>query len=365
MGRLPLPIESPEAQDIIRRWKAGERDSLAESLGYAHADSLGKAMRSIYGIKVSQLPNNAYQIEEPVEPVINIPSIKIKSYKPIKRRGRGDPETQVLLLGDHHADEVTPTYNKDVYKTRLNRAFQNTLTITELHRNMYPINDLVVFMLGDMVHGENPYQGAKLGSATMGGAEQVYELAFPELLSLLCSLRENFKTIKVYCVWGNHGRISREAPRTSNWDNMLYKALEKAQKPSGIEIYPPTDFCQRVNIGGFRFFAYHGDQIQAYSGIPYFAQKRKLMNWFATFSGFSYAIQGHFHEDDLIRVSAKTRAFMNGALVTDDPFALEKIGTSGIPCQWTFGVHERYGVTWAYNLTLDDAFLPERVKVEV
>lgn len=354
--KLP-PTGTPELEKVIERYKNGEAETLWRELKFANRDSFITCMRKRCGVSYSESPGEPQPVEQPV---INIPPIKIKRYKPFKIRGKGDPETQVLLLGDHHADEVTPTYNAEVYKTRLSFLFDRTMAITELHRNMYPINDLVVFMLGDMVHGENPYQGAKLGSATMGGASQVYELAFPELMSLLCSLKENFKTVKVYCVWGNHGRISREAPKTSNWDNMLYKALEKAKMPNGIEIYPPKDFCQIVNIGGFRFFAYHGDQITAYNGIPYFAQKRKLMMWADTFGGFSYALQGHFHEDDVIRVSRAIKGFINGALVTDDPFALERVGTSGVPCQWTFGVHNRRGVTWAYSLMLDDAFLPKR-----
>ena len=296
------------------------------------------------------------------EVVFNIPPIKILKYK-TPRRGRGDPETQVLLLGDHHADEITPTYNEAVYKERVEKIFEGTLTITELHRNMYPINDLVIFMLGDMVHGENPFQGAKVSTIKRGGTEQVFDLALPTLLSLLSSFRENFRSVKVYCVWGNHGKISREAPRTSNWDNTLYQALDIARKPAGIDIYPPTDFCQLVTVNGFRFFAYHGDQINISNGIPYFAQVRKLMSWYFNYNGFAYAVQGHFHKDDLIRATSKIKGFINGAIVTDDPFALEKVGTSGIPCQWTMGVHERQGVTWTYSLILDDKFLPERTEV--
>jgi len=349
--------EKEEAQKLIDRYLEGERETLCKEIG-CKPRTLREAMFNRYGVRASK--KDVSVGEPPEEVIVNVPPIKIREYKPHKK-GKGDPETQVLLLGDHHAGEVTSTYNSNVYKKRLQKIFEYTLLITDLHRNMYPVNDLVVVMLGDMVHGENPYQGAKIGSADRGALDQVYELAFPELLSSLCSFRENFRRVRVYCVWGNHGRVSRESPRTSNWDNMLYKALLKAEKPDGIEVYPPTDFCQQFTIGGFKFFAYHGDQIQAHSGIPYFAQRRKLMNWYATFGGFSYAIQGHFHEDDLIRVSSRTKGFINGALVTDDPFALERIGTSGIPCQWTFGVHERRGVTWAYNLTLDNAFLPERV----
>jgi len=51
---------------------------------------------------------------------------------------------------------------------------------------------------------------------------------------------------------------------------------------------------------------------------------------------------------------------MNGSLVTDDPYALEVVGTSSIPCQWSFGVHKNYGISWLYNLILDRSFLPAK-----
>lgn len=359
--KFPLK-DTPEFKQIKKgyeNWELG-RPEIAQMLNMTPQSV--KASLALNQIKRKE-PDISLSEPDP-EPIISIPSIKIQKYKP-PRRTRGDPETQVLLLGDHHADEITPSYNENVYKERIARIFKNTLIITELHRNMYPINDLVIFMLGDMVHGENPYQGAQVGAIKRGGTEQVYELAFPELLSLLCSFRENFKTVIVYCVWGNHGKISREAPRTSNWDNMLYKALDKARKPEGIAVYPPKDYCQLVTVNNFKFFAYHGDQINMSGGIPYFAQIRKLMSWYVTYNTFAYALQGHFHKDDLIRATAKTKGFINGSLVTDDPFALEKMGTSGVPCQWTFGVHERQGLTWSYNLILDDKFLPDRVGGEL
>ena len=113
-----------------------------------------------------------------------------------------------------------------------------------------------------------------------------------------------------------------------------------------------------VEIQGKRFFVFHGDQVRATQGIPYFALHRKVGAWFVTYGGFDYAVSGHFHKDDFLRVNARVKHFGNGALPTDDPYALSVIGTSAVPCQWTFGVHARQGVTWAYSLVADDAFLP-------
>lgn len=329
--------------------------------GYKNRSAFLDSMRRRWGICRQPPPSITPEIIE--EPVIQIPEIKISKYKSSSRKG--DPETQGLLLGDWHYGEITPTFNPEVADARLDTLFQTTMRITELHRNMYPINDLVVIGLGDMVHGENPYQGAKVESINKGAMNQVFEMAFPKLLGLLSSFRENFRTVKFYGVPGNHGRVSKEAPETSNWDLMLYKALSKARLPKGVEIYPPNDFGQMVNISGFNFFCHHGDSIRMTNGIPYFAQTRKTMSWYVTYGGFPYIVSGHIHKDDFYRISAKTKQITNGALVSDDPYALRTIGTSTIPCQTTFGVHERKGVSWYYSLVLDDKHLPDKETITV
>jgi len=292
------------------------------------------------------------------EVVINLPPVELREYIPGKV-GKGNPETQVVVLGDGHAGEKTPSYNKEVYKRRLDTLFQSTMTINALHRNLYPLNDLVVLDVGDNVQGENPFQGSTIGAVEMGAVEQVYDLALPTLINLLCSFKQEFRTVKFYGVRGNHGKYSRTAPRTSNWDLALYRALASAKLPKGIEINYSDDFKALVDIEGFRFFVFHGDQSSATMGIPYFALTRKVRSWYSSFGHFNYAVCGHFHKEDFLRIDSRVKLLINGALVTDDPFALEVVGTSSIPTHWTFGVHRRHGITWLYALTLDKTFLPE------
>ncbi len=50
---------------------------------------------------------------------------------------------------------------------------------------------------------------------------------------------------------------------------------------------------------------------------------------------------------------------MGASLVSDDDWALQRLGISSNPSQWLFGVHPRRGITWRYSLCVDDNFLPE------
>ena len=360
--------DNPAAQKLSEYYATcplAEVDRLAKEYGYANRASFESNMFVQLGArrirKGPEVKLDGGTVPPEPDPAITLPPVALKHYASSKR-AKGDPEDQVILLGDHHDGEITPTYNPEVCAARTDKLFHSAMVITELHRHMYSVDNLVIIMVGDMVHGENPRQGARIGTTACGALSQVYELALPRLNNLICSFKENFKTVKIYGVPGNHGMVSRDAPETSNWDIALYKALARERLPAGIEVYPPRDgdFQQIVNINGFDFFCYHGSEIRMSNGVPYFAQTRKVMSWYVTFDRFPYAVQGHFHKDDYLRISARTKLFCNGALVSDDPYALRVVGTSTIPTQCTFGVHARHGVTWNYNLIVDDKYLPDR-----
>lgn len=354
-------INSPEWENELKSYLTSTRewrDKRADELGYSTRDSYQTAMNK-RGIK---LPSRDIPTVTPTEiPIINLPPLSLKKYIPINKGRIGDPETQVLHLTDHHNGQVTPTFNDDIGAERLEKLFQSTMRITNLHRNSYPINDLVIMITGDMVHGENVYQGAKVGGVSCGARDQVTNLAFPRLSEFVLSLKQQFKTVTLECVRGNHGRYAKEAPATSNWDMLLYDLMKAKLEQYDVKVNISRDFYKIVVIQGHRFFLAHLDQFKGTQGIPWFAMVRGLSSWFVTFGGFEYVVGGHFHRDDYLRINSRCKLLMGASMVTDDPFTQEVIKTSSIPCQWTFGVHKERGITWPYSLVVDDKFLPMKV----
>ena len=297
--------------------------------------------------------NNAMQ--QPV--VIRMPEIKLQPYEPKVAAEAGDPESMVVLLSDLHAGEITSSYNSDVFRARMRTLMESVLTIVHLHREMYPINDITVIDLGDNIHGENPYQGGKIGSVECGEFDQVFKIALPALVEFLSGLRQEFATVRFCGVRGNHGR-SKLAPETSNADLMLYRALDGLPLPDGIDIRYSEDFKQIVDVRGFRFFCFHGDQVQTNYGLPFYGITRKVLQWYQQYDGFNYSCCGHWHCSHFLRLTKHVKHFINGSLATDDPFSLERVGQSALPVQTCFGVHERNGVTWTYELVTDEDFFP-------
>ncbi len=352
-------IDSEEWEVEVEFYKKStpeQREQRAKELGYASANHYATVMNR-RGVHLAQpvVPD----VPATESPVINLPPVNLKKYVPINSGRVGDPETQVLHLTDWHDCQITSSFSHEILQTRVENLFQSTMRITKLHRNLYPINDLVVPITGDMVHGENVYQGAKVGAVSCGAREQVTNHALPLLAEFLLSLKQEFKTVTIECVRGNHGRYSREAPATSNWDMMLYDLLKAKLEQYQIKVNISDDFYKIVDIQGHRFFMVHLDQFRATQGIPWFAMVRGIQNWYVTYNGFDYVVGGHFHRDDLLRINSKCKLIMGASMVTDDPFTQEVIKTSSIPCQWTFGVHKNKGITWPYSLIVDDAFFPK------
>jgi len=306
------------------------------------------------GIKVSEKEHHVVIENEPER--LPYPDLKIKPFKPAKS-GR-DEEDLSLVIADPHIDKITESYNLDIAKARFDYLLDSTMTIINLHR---PIRKVHIFMLGDIVQGENAYQGSKIGETAKGVLEQIYDDAVPILSRFCVSLAQGVSSVEVYGIRGNHGRYAREAPDKTNWDSFFYRELDSAMiNQKTISVYPPKEFYQLINIRGFRFFLVHGDQVYATAGIPLFAMRRKMQEWFAYVGGFNYGYAGHFHTEAKDQVNSVADYTICPPLVTGDSWALEKVGRASEPKQICFGIHDKYGRTFNYQLHTDDKFLPKR-----
>jgi len=356
-----LPIEDKaKIENIIERFNNGERGGLAEELGYTNPDSLVRALRRI-GIRVK--PSTKYEIKKgEVErnPIVELPPINLRTYKAPKRK-RGDEEIAILHASDGHADKITKSYNKEVYRERMWKMFESAMTIINLHRNLYPIRKLVIFDTGDNIQGENPYQGSTAGAISMGARDQVKTLAAPMWNDVIGSFKQEFEEVEFHGIPGNHGH-DKLAPMTSSYDLLLYDILETGiGKQRGININVHDEQYAIVELLGFRHFLFHGDSIPCPQGVPYFAIDKKLKSWYMQLGGFRYAWSGHFHKSLTgHEVSSVLEHFMAASLVSHDDWALMKLGISSNPSQGIYGLHPRRGVTWRYSLTVDEDFLPDK-----
>ena len=117
-----------------------------------------------------------------------------------------------------------------------------------------------------------------------------------------------------------------------------------------------------TTVEGFKCFLTHFDGIPCVQGIPYCGIDRKLKAWYIDTGGFNYAFGGHFHKRSQSEVTRRFEYFMSGSLVSDDEWALKKLGVSASPSAWAMGMNPKRGITWRYALEVDPAWRPPPVR---
>lgn len=330
----------------------GERAERARQLGMQPQSYV----RRMYERGV-HVPKKEISLPEAKE--IQLPPIQLREYKAPRKR-RGDEEIALLHCGDGHAGKITPSFDGDVYRARMDTMFDSIMTIVTLHRNMYPMRTLRIVNCGDNVQGENPHQGSKIGSVNMGVRDQIAKLALPTWIKFIGSLKQEFEQVIFDGFPGNHGH-ERLAPETSRADLSLYDLIAaKIGDKKGITVNIHEVFGDIIDIEGFKFFVFHGDGIPCQQAVPFFALDRRLKAWHMQYGGFNYALGGHFHKEHSDEISSRFKYFMVSTLVSDDDWAIKKLDISSNPSQNLMGVHPRYGVTWRYSVIVDKKFLPEK-----
>ncbi len=358
MAKRKLPLaDSPEGQEIIEKYPKADRAWLEEQADrwkYSSVETFLESVRRRYGLLREELSHPRVVRKEQEEKPETYVFPKVNLRKPKRQRVRkGDEEEVGLLISDGHAGKVTKSFNKDVYRERIETLFHAAMTIVNLHREMYPINKLRVVALGDHTQGENPNQGSIVGEIECGARDQTTKIAVPVWNDLLGSFKQEFTEVTVDGFGGNHGH-SKLAPETSREDFRLYDMLQAGiGKEKGININICEDFGDIITILGWKFFCFHSDGIPCQQGIPYFAIDKKIKSYHMQYGGFDYVLSAHFHKRANNEIARGVEHFMNSTIVSDDNWALKVLGISSEPSQWIFGVHPRKGVTWRYPLIVE------------
>lgn len=247
-------------------------------------------------------------------------------------------------------------YNLDIFKRRLNRLKTSVLEITERHRLMYEIPHLHVFCLGDLVAGMNDAGEWSSSYIDLDIYDQMFE-GIAGLRDIMATWSRNFPKVTFYGIFGNHGRVGRRGVNkvSTNWDRIAYTFLQQSlQEYSNIDWVIPTSWFIQQKILGHNFYLTHGDGIKGSMGIPYYGVERTERN----INGLmkekpDYLMIGHFHSCAEL-VTNSSRIMMNGSFMGGDMYSLKDLNRSSRPEQKMFGIHAKKGVTWTYNIHLDE-----------
>lgn len=285
----------------------------------------------------------------------------------VNRKKMADEEVAILHLSDTQLGKITKSYDTAVCEQRVLLAMEKAIEITNLRRSLARIDELRVYLGGDMIEGEDifPHQAHEIDSSLFDQAV----INFPRIAAraLLRGLEE-FRRIKVLCVAGNHGRngpkSTRSNPKT-NWDRVAYEVLKVTLL--GTSAHPRTELAGRLSIETTEDFwlvdrvfdwgnlIVHGHQIGGgFAGFPWYGTARKAWGWIdAIEQKWDNLFFGHFHTPAMATIGHR-RFYANGTTESDNNFAKEQMAAAGDPCQRLVFMNAHHGVTSDALLYLSD-----------
>jgi hypothetical protein len=263
-----------------------------------------------------------------------------------------------LHVGQHYTLEETggiSEYNIDVFKKRAENLKKATKDIVELHSKLYNMPNLHIFCIGDIVAGMNDAGNWSPTYINMTIYDQMIN-GFEAIADMIYYWLGLFDNIVFYGVYGNHGRAGKKGSEKEyvNWDYICYKFLEaKFKDNKRIKFVVPKTWWIFEKIRNHKFLMVHGEDVKS-AGNAIVGLKNLEKNMTGVIRDIpDYTLAGHFHSIAELTTN-NGRVIINGSWAGGDIFSLKSLQSSSPPEQRIFGIHDKRGITWSYNLNLDD-----------
>lgn len=306
---------------------------------------------------ISKLRTHEQLILDAVDSVLRDAPPRITVPVAPKHPKRKSDEIAILHYSDIQLGKVTKTYNTQVAEERVMRIAEKTIRISNVRRASANINELHVYLGGDMIEGEDifPHQAHEIDSP-------LYEQAVlncPRIFTrALLRLLQAFPLVKVYTVAGNHGRngpkSTRSSPRT-NWDDVFYHVLgtilmghrdhPRHELEGRLEYHQSDDFWIVDRVFDWGNLLVHGHQITGgFAGFPWYGTAKKAWGWIdAIEEPWDNLWFGHFHTPAMATLGHR-RFYANGTTESDNNFAKEQLAACGVPAQRLAFMTQRHGI---------------------
>ena len=284
-----------------------------------------------------------------------------KVFKPTLTKLKATPETAVAVFADWQLGKVTPDYNSSVLEDRIELYTEKLFEITEIQRKHHNVDNLHVWLLGDIVEGEEIFPGQS--HLIDSGLYRQVGVNGPRVLSkFLYSALENFEHVHVTGVIGNHGsvggRLRKLHDPETNMDRLLYKIVSLIFESNDRITFNIPDgrgernFYAIDEIGDYKTLLIHGDQLPAPSSIS--SYKTKILSWKdgGIPEYFDDVFMGHYHQQFKMSLGS-TILRISGSPESFNTYAQEYFFSMSRPSQQLMFIHPERGVTSEYTIWLD------------
>jgi len=245
-------------------------------------------------------------------------------------------------------------YNLEVFKQRTKNLTYAATDIVDLHSKLYNLKTMHIFCLGDIVAGMNDVGAWSPTYINMPIFEQFVEgvEAISQMIDYWLTIFDN---IKFYGVYGNHGRCSKRGSEKEyvNWDFLCYQFLMSRLKDNPrVEFNVPKTWWILEEIRSHKFLIVHGDDMRGtlWPAKSLLDFEQKMMAILKVVP--DYTIAGHYHSAAELSTN-HGKVLLNGSFVGGDIFSIKSLQRTSIPEQKMFGIHDKRGITWTYDLNLN------------
>lgn len=373
-AEIPLP---PRAAVQVPKTVEEDREKIDESFWKRSHSELSK--------KYATLLKDRNLVDRLVEEVrVLAPTGYTRAPAIVRNRalGKGKPQSAVLELSDSHIGAVVApgqtltfgSYDFNIFMARLKYLEDSIISIVRNHITT-PVPELVIAMLGDML------DGALEHGNECGQLNPMFNQFFAgghALAQFLRNLAPHFPLIRVYDVVGNHARFQNQkrmptVNKHSNFDKFLYAFVHSLVRDiPNIEWELTAQPFQTFEVNGSHFFAGHGETLRGGDkmlGIPNHAVGRTVSTVTQLHNKHSlrapnYYLFGHLHRN-ISLPHATGDVIINGGFVGVDGYGLNEMFTPADPMQKLFFVHEQYGKTAAYDISLKFAEVTDAPPYEI
>jgi len=284
--------------------------------------------------------------------------------KPNLAKRNGDkPEVAIALLSDWQLGKLTPSYDSEVCAQRVRRYAAKVVELIELQRTHHPVDEARIYLLGDLVEGEEIFPGqshridASLYSQLFTAAQLI-----AEVVRTVAAVVDRVRVVG--CI-GNHGALGGPVRRSyhpeTNADAMAYNVARMLVKGNAGTGEPRIEWPETLTAGerswyatdevmGHRWFMFHGDQIKSASfGIPWYGFNKRLLGWATSVAPFTHSASGHWHQAVSFPVNGINH-WGGGSTESGNTYAQEYLASGGQePTQWLLFMGEN-GVTSEYRV---------------
>ncbi len=342
-GTAPLPLTDPlelEKERIIER-------TLANSHRIIRRDDARTA------VIIDNIKSAIYRLPKPTANDITATPRKQSKKYAAEHVGVMVSDMHIGASYSHEETGGLSHYDLKVFKQRLQKFKHSVLEIVERHRGMYELPELHIFSLGDVIAGSPGVGQWNDNYIHLDVMEQVVA-GVHAIRDLVATWASAFRQVTFYGICGNHGRTAKKgvAKISDNWDRFCYAMLEiSLSNYDNITWHIPKTWWLNPTIQEHNFYLCHGDEIRGRTLVAVEKVESKVAGMLG--QRLHYFLMGHHHTSTEIQTNS-SRVIINGSFMGGDMYSLKDLGQNCAAEQKVFGIHKRKGITWTYNIQLDE-----------